>query len=100
MLNTREWYKRRNNKNLKTRTKKRKAKKARKTKIIKNNILQKKMSKEQNANSVFQNGEKKVIFSVPRNITLHESEETLNFFNSILEYIANKYNYSKRKSAK
>lgn len=81
-MNKREWYKRRNIKNLKNRTKKKLAKKAQKTRIHKRNYIQKQLSIQQNEKKIIeQNGNYKIPFKIPKIFSLVDNpNETIMTF--------------------
>ena len=97
-MNKRDWYKRRNIKNLKNRTKKKLAKKAQRTRVYKRNYIQKQLSIQQNEKKLIEeNGNYKIPFKIPKIFSLIDnSNETIDFFNNILQYIKNKYNKGNR----
>ena len=93
-MTTKEWYKKRNLKNLKQRTKNKKRKKSILKKQHDENFYQKQISLQQNKEKIIEkNGHIKIPFKVPKKFSLVDNaDETINFFNTILDYIKNKYN--------
>lgn len=96
-MSNKEWYTRRNKKNLKLRTKKRRRRKAKLTRKHIHNRDLKQLSKKQNENTILHNGERKVKFEVPTVFDIIKNPSgTIKFFNDVLSYIGNKYNGGNR----